>query len=359
MYESALFIRGQLRKTAGAGTLKLVNNYGAFFFDSITYELCGTEVETIEDPGRVSLIRGFLCYEKGDNSELNEAGWNFPDEPLQNDDGTFAIRIPLKHLLNVFNDYPKAMCGKQVIRLIRARNDSNCMIITAGTGEQNGATKGQITISDIELRVKHVHPNDEIKLNLLSMIKSDKPILIPFRKWEVHQLPVLRAGATQELWRIKTGAIVECPRYVICCFHSDRKDNPTKDPNYFENVDTSDIRVLLNGEYYPQERLRLNFDQNDYSEAHYNYCEFAKTYTGRRTGNTAVLDYGEYKSHFLFVIVCSKRDETYKFATVDVKLEIEARKGFPANTRVYCVIFHDNVIEYQPPSEIIRKLTNF
>lgn len=105
--------------------------------------------------------------------------------------------------------------------------------------------------------------------------------------------------------------------------------------------------------------MRLNFDQNDYSEAHYNYCEFAKTYTGRRTGNTAVLDYGEYKSRFLFVIDCSKRDETYKFATVDVKLEIEARKGFPANTRVYCVIVHDNVIEYHPLSEIIRKLTNF
>ncbi|KAJ8912227.1 hypothetical protein NQ315_009051 [Exocentrus adspersus] len=83
--------------------------------------------------------------------------------------------------------------------------------------------------------------------------------------------------------------------------------------------------------------MRLNFDNNDYNEAHFRYTEFQS----KRT---------------LFVKDCSRRDENERPSTVDVRLEIEAAQGFPENTRAYCIIIHDCIMEYLPLDNIENNL---
>lgn len=354
MHDAAIIVQGKLTKTAGAGTVGLINNAGAYLFDTISYELNGTEIDIVRDPGVVSTIRGFLCYEKLQSQELCIAGWNYPDSAIVNEDETFNLRIPLKHILNFFNDYRLAICGKQNLRLVRARNDFNAMIITAAEDELPGVTQASISISNIELRVRHITPNDVLKVELLQSIKADKPLLMPFRRWELHELPSLTQGSPKQIWNVKTSSVIECPRYVICCFHHNRKNMATRDPNNFDNLNVSNVRLLLNGEYYPQEQWNLNFRRNDYAEAHFNYSEFSSSYLNQK--KLPLLDYVDFAGKTLFVIDCSRRDETFKSSTVDIKIEIECRDGFPMNTRAYCVIIHDVVFEYRPLSEIIRKL---
>ncbi|CAG9762620.1 unnamed protein product [Ceutorhynchus assimilis] len=205
IHDAALSIRGKLKKTAGAGNVKFVNNAGAFFFDSITYLLNGIEMEHVKDPGITSLIRGYLCYTEEDSNHLNVAGWNYPDVPATYTDGAFFMRIPLYHLLGIFTDYKMAISGKHTIRLVRARNDANCMLITGAD------TKAELVIEKIDLKVKHIIPNDCLKIQLLQSVKTDRPILIPFRKWELHELPALNVGSTKEMWSVKTTTSVDCP----------------------------------------------------------------------------------------------------------------------------------------------------
>lgn len=355
MYESAVIIKGTLEKTNGAGTVQLVNNAGAFLFDSISYELSGVEMDSVREPGIVTSVRSFLCYEPNENREMGIAGWTYPNQPVLNADGSFYFRIPLKHLLNIFNDYQMAICGKQLIRFVRARNDNNAMKISAGVGEGVGTTKGKITIHSIELRVKHVYPNDVLKMELLESIKIDRPLLIAFRRWELSLLPSLTVGSTKEIWNVKTTSVVNYPRYVICCFQTDRKDNVLRDSGYFDNLNISDVRLLMNGEFFPQEQMRLDFNQNDYAEAHYNYSNFGISYMNRK--KSVVLDYEQFKSRSIFVIDCSRRDETFKNSTIDIKLEIESRIGFPASTTCYCIICHDAIMEYLPLSEVVKRVS--
>lgn len=354
MHDAALIVKGKCVKKSGNGSVSLINNAGAFLFDSLTYELNGTVVDQAKDPGILSTVRGFLCYEKFSGNEMGIAGWNFPAGATVNDDGSFNLWIPLNHLLNFFNEYPMAICGKQILRLVRSRNDDNAMIITPGENETEGITKGEITISSLELKVKHLYPNDIIKLDLLQSIRSDSPILMPFRRWELHELPTITPNAMKEVWNVKTGSAIDCPRFVICCFHENKKNNAFKDPNLFDNLNISNIRVLLNGEFYPQENQQLDFMKNDYAEAHYNYSEFTESYMNQK--KIALLDYSEFKNRALFVIDCSRREESLKSSTVDIKIEIESRSGFPANTRAYCIIVYDYVIEHHPLSETVRKL---
>ena len=56
----------------------------------------------------------------------------------------------------------------------------------------------------------------------------------------------------------------------------------------------------------------------------------------------------------LTVIDCSKQNESLKNASVDVKVELNAKDIFPTNTSVYCLILHDRVVEYNQISGDVR-----
>lgn len=348
MSEAAITIEGTLTKNAdGKGTIEFTNNAGAFLFDSISYELNGKEVDKVRDPGTVSLIKGYLCYEKGDSS-LSIGGWNYPKGQLVTYDpikSTFHLRIPLWHLLGFFHDYKRIVFGKQILRLIRARSDNNCFKVSADD------TIGELTITNIELKVKHVFLNDVVRLDLLTQINSDRPVLMPYRRWELHELPSLTSSTMKEIWSVKTCTNVESPRYVIVAFQTNRKEQKMKDVTYFDNIDISNIRLTLNSEYYPYEDMKLDFSSKKYHEAYHMYSQFAKLFA---SNNKPILDYADFNSRALFVIDCSKRNDSIKSSTLDVKLEIESRKTFPQNTKAYCIIIHDRVMEYLALSGVVR-----
>ncbi|XP_044751697.1 uncharacterized protein LOC123311693 [Coccinella septempunctata] len=355
MHDAAIIIKGKVQKTKGNGDVKLVQNAGAFLFDSIIYELCGMEIEKVRDPGIISTMRGYLIYEEDDSKLLETGGWNYPKTPTVNTDGSFIFRIPVYHLFNFFKDYQMAMCGKQTFRFFRAQNDHNAIKITSSDPKDH--TEAKITIDSMELKVKHIYPNDIIKMDLLNAIRSNKPILMPFRKWEIHELPSLPHGGNKEIWAVKTSTEIECPRFIICGFQTDKKNKSSEDITEFNHINITDIRALLNSDIIPQENLRLNFDKNEYAEAYQNYTQFAQSYGIFK--KSPLLTFSEFKEKPVFVLDCSRRDQTFKATTIDVKLEIESSKGFPNNTRVLCIIVHDCIIEFKPLTEEIKKITNF
>ncbi|XP_056644818.1 uncharacterized protein LOC130450462 [Diorhabda sublineata] len=356
MSEPLLCIKGSL-EIHGAGDVKLANNVGAFLFDSCTYSESAREMETVRDPGIVSAVRAMTCYNQEDSNHMAIAGWNCPKDPILNvSDKSFNLQIPLKHIFSIFNDYSMITCGRQIIRLVRARNDNDCLYIT----EKNvsgtlSTTTAKLNITSVELKVKHIFPNDDIKLNLMKSIQKYQPIVIPFRKWELHELPSITKGARHEVWAVKTSTSVERPRFVIVFFQTDKRNLSTADPTLFDNTDVQSIRLSLNGDYWPNERMQLDFAKTDYNEAYFNYTEFYPNYANS-TQKRPLLDYSSFKKRALFVIDCSKQEESMKASTVDVKLDIEANIGFPENTKVYCIIIHDCVMEYFPLTEIVKSL---
>ena len=59
-----------------------------------------------------------------------------------------------------------------------------------------------------------------------------------------------------------------------------------------------------------------------------------------------------------FVIIdCSRQNESVKSGTVDVRLDFEYKENVPANTTAYCLIIHDRVVQYNPLTNVVRKIT--
>ena len=350
--QAHIYIEGIFKEettTGKTGKCELSNNAGAFLFESVTYELNGKEIDKIRDPGLTSTVRALLCLNGQESKALECAGWNWPSgtvKPIISGSGHFNFLIPLRFLLNIFSDCNKVIMGKQKIKLVRARNDENAY--TNKTGDK----KANITIESIELKVRHVYPNDILKLTLLEDIASNKPIFIPFRSWEIHELPGLRK-TKKDVWSVKS--MSERARYVIVFFQKDRKDNPKSDITIFDNLDIVDVKLYLNSEVYPYESLNLNFDKKQFAEAYRMYTEFQLTYLSK-INSEPLLDFDAFSGRTLFVIDCSKQNEALKSSTVDVKLEFQSSENFPDDTRAYCIIVHDRVFEYLPLSGNVRTL---
>lgn len=355
--QAELYIEASFAEETAAGktgVCKLTNNVGAFLFESVSYELNGKEVEKIRDPGLVSTVKNMLCLNEQESASLNIAGWSWPSGVISTfvkkagteNDGDFNLLIPLNYLFGIFSDYKSVIMGRQKIKLVRSRNDENCYV------NASGDKKATIIISSIELRVKHIYLNDKIKLKLFDEISRNKPIFIPFRSWEIHELPALRK-TKKDIWTVKS--MSERARYVIVFFHKDRKDNPGKDCTYFDNLNILDVKLFLNSEIYPYESMNLNFTSRQFTELYRMYSDFQKSYLGK-IYSEPLLKFTDFASRALFVIDCSKQNEALKSSTTDVKLEFQSSDNFSDDTRAYCIIVHDRVLEYLPLSGNVRNL---
>ncbi|XP_030767153.1 uncharacterized protein LOC115890929 [Sitophilus oryzae] len=336
---------------APRGKCKLTNNVGAYLFESISYELNGKEIDKVRDPGLVTAMRGYLCYTSNEVTALEGAGWCNLEKKnsaiaTYHTDNSFTLRIPLSHLFSVFHDYRRVLTGKHKFRLIRARTDDNCY-------ESSGTSTATIEVQKIELKVKHVHPNDKYKLHLLEQMNTDKVIQIPFRQWEFHELPALRS-THKDVWSVKTASNLMRPRYVCIAFQTDRKDNSKASVSEFDHLNLRNIRLWLNSEIYPFENQNFDFKKKRYTEAFQIYCDFQKIFYGRNT-SFPLFNYDSFEKFPIFVIDSSKQEDI-KSSTVDVKLEFEASENFPLNTRCYCIIVHDKIFEYSALTTAVKEL---
>lgn len=86
------------------------------------------------------------------------------------------------------------------------------------------------------------------------------------------------------------------------------------------------------------------------------YANFRQSYYN--TGVDPLLDLVQFKEKAsLFVIDCSRQNDSLKTGPVDVRLEIECSEPIPENTTGYCLIINDRLFEYKPLSSIVRKLS--
>lgn len=295
----------------------------------------------MRDIGITSTLKGLLCFNASQDQAEEISGWKRSgDISILNSDNSFSLRIPLKFWFNLFDDYRMVIFGQHKIKLIRSRSDKNCYIA-------NETKTANINISNIELQVKHVVPNDIIKIEMLENINKGKPIKIGFRLWSLVELPSLRK-TKKEVWNIGTSTNAKRTRYGILAVQKNRKDNVKSDVTFFDNVNISDVKIYQNNECFPYEAQDYDFSKNRYSRAYKNYTNFQIDYMNRPT-TESTLTFAQFKDRALFVLDCSKQSEAIKSSMVDMKIEIISNStNFTEDMNAYCLTIHDAAFEYYP-----------
>lgn len=354
-FDSFIYIEGHL--SGNLTNTNLTNNAMAFLFDEVRYELCGQVVDSIKLPGISTTMKSLVSYNDVESKSLQVAGWSYntPTPEIQHTDKSFTACIPLKFLLGFAEDYRKVIINsRQELILIRSRRDANSFLashdVVGGTGIIDEGVS--VNITKIEWKVPHIHVNDELKLQLLSKINGNVPIIIPYRKWELFELPSLRPTKT-DIWPIKTSTNLEKPRYILVAFQTNRKDNKAVDSSVFDHVNLTNIRLHLNSSSFPYELWNLDISRNNYVMAYQSYIRFQKSYYGRE--DQPLMTYKQFKENPIFVIDCSRQSEHIKQSTVDIKLEFESAQNFTDSIVAYALILHDALVEYRPLTGELRK----
>lgn len=301
-------------------------------FQDLRYELNGGDTDKVRNLGITSTMKTLVSLDEGEIHGAEVSGWSSTGgqpETVQNKN--FSAHIPLKRLAGIFEDYKKIMlASKHELILIRSRTDVDCLIVDANKD-------AKIVMTKVEWHVPHVQVNDEIKLKLLNAVKKNQTIIVPFRTQELYELPTVRTNS-KEIWAVKTSTNVARPRYVIFGFQTARRNIKTADASKFDHCNLRNIKLFINSECYPYDDLNLNFNSNLYAKAYVMYSNFMRSYY-ERDNTHPTLGYSEFKNNPLFVIDCSKQNESVKLGSCNVRLEFEANADFPANTTAYSLSY--------------------
>lgn len=326
-----------------------VNNAACFLFDEIRYEINGFPVDSCKNVGITSTIKGYLSLQKKDMSRMRLASWNIASDTTANE-GYLNFCIPLSSILGFAEDHhPVVINAKHELILVRSRSDVNCY-----TGANNLAT---IAIDKIQWRIPHVTVADAEKLKLMQFINKKQPVHMFFRSWELYEYPALPT-TNNHVWSVKASAQLNTPRYIIVAFQTNRNNRIAADKSRFDHCNLSDLKVYLNSESYPYESLNVNYTNDQYAVLYDMYVRFQQTYYHDRPPfcTSPLLTYEEYKNQApLVVINCSHQNESLKKSIVDIRIEFQTRDNIAANTIAYCMIIHDNLISYNPYSNIVSR----
>ena len=268
--ESYLIIEGRLLKVdnnsyGNNDPVSITNNGIMHLFKRIQYELSGQEIENIMNVGQATTMLGLLKYpddfskSKGlnqlwykdttANAEANNLGWEIRRyQIIVNSDprGTFSFKIPLKHIFGFCGDYDKVVYGLKHNLTLTRNDDNDAIFRAANDAAGNAVTAAKIILSKISWFMPHVTPADKDKMELYKIIERKEKVPVGYRMIQCDSAAIPQA--TSFSWRLSVKSSPEVPRFIIVGFQTNKSGDQLTNPSLFNNVNVSNIYVMLNSE---------------------------------------------------------------------------------------------------------------
>ena len=371
--ESYLIIEGELKKNdnnryADDDPIALTNNGIMHLFKRIRYDLSGQEIENIVNVGQATTMLGLLKYpddfskSKGLNQLwykdttntavlADNTGFKVRHDYIITNSrprGSFSFRIPLKHIFGFCGDYDKVVYGLKH-NLTLTRNDDNEAIYRGANAAAGGAlAAGKVEFSKITWYMPHVTPADQDKMELYKIIQRKEKIPVGYRMIQCDNAAITQ-NMTSFSWRLSVKSSPEIPRFIIVGFQTGKGGNQEQNPSIFDNVNVSNIYVMLNSTKYPMADYNIVFVGQKFSRVYGDVAEFrAKFFNMDDLVSSPNITPSDYRTLYpLFLFDVSKQSEKIKYSSTDIHVKMHFSMGVPANTEAYAVIISDKLINFQ------------
>lgn len=336
----------------GADAATYVKYFIAHMFSEMRYEINGFEIDRCKSPAITSLLKTTVACKEEDYLMWNLFNLNDGHVIIA---GNLTMIVPLRFIFGFCDDFKKIVLNsKHELILVRHRSNLNMYTETAGQQQLDL----QFTVNKIVWKVPHIELSDEAKLSMLRTLSRNETLPMAFRSWDLYELPVV-PQTTRHTWAVKTTNKVNQPRYVIVAFQTNRNNQPGNvNASVFDNCNISNMKLYLNNERFPYDDLNLHFAHFNYHELYMMLTKIQQSYyngTGGTNPHAETLTFAELQNNTFFAFDCTRTNETIKPGMVDVRIEIESRTNIPANTSAFCLIIHDNLIQYSPFEGLVHR----
>ena len=211
------------------------------------------------------------------------------------------------------------------------RNDGNDAIFkNNGNGAAgNPSADCNIILSKISWFMPHVTPADKDKMELHKIIESKKTLPVGYRMIQCDSASIPQA--TSFSWRLSVKSSPEVPRFIIVGFQTNKSGNQVANPSTFDNVNVSNIYIMLNSIRYPNADYNISFLAQKFSRVYGDAAEFRSKFFNMdelvSNPNITPLDYKTLYPLFLFDV--SKQSEKLKYSTTDIQIKMILARMYP------------------------------
>src|SRR5436190_19907953 len=120
---------------------------------------------------------------------------------------------------------------------------------------------GKITIEEFYIRVPILEFKTIKKIKFFEEITIAKNIIFHFKQFQcIRQSGISGSTYNFDITNIYRNIIN--PKFIIVCFQANRDKNQKKDPSQFDSENVKNLRVKLNGHFYPDESMNLDISNN-------------------------------------------------------------------------------------------------
>lgn len=321
-------------------------NFIPFLFSEMRYEINGIEIDRCKTPGITSLLKNLISCQSKDIKPyllLNA------DSGRSLTAGTHHYILPLRFLFGFCDDFRKVILNsKHELILVRSRTNRNMFVSLSDAVTFN--------VTKLQWKVPHVTLSDGAKLTMLKTLSRNESLYIPFRSWDLYELPVVPT-TQRHSWSVKTTSQVNKPRYIVVAFQTNRNNNIVQEISYFDHCNITNMKLHLNNEKYPYDDMNVSFGSSNYKELFHAVQRIQETYYNNTSFlNPSAVTLDSFVLRPIFAFDCSKSDESIKSSMVDVRIEIESSANIPDSTTAHCLIIHDNLFEYSPFSSLVHRV---
>ena len=192
----------------------------------------------------------------------------------------------------------------------------------------------------------HVTPADKDKMELYKIIERKEKLPVGYRMIQSDTASIPQT--TSFSWRLSVKSSPEVPRIIIVGFQTDKSGNQETIPSIFNNVNVSNIYVMLNSIRYPTADYNISFLAQKFSRVYGDAAEFRSNFFNMNelisNPNINPSDYRTLYPLFLFDV--SKQSEKLKYSTTNIQIKMHFSANVPANTQAYAVTISDRLINF-------------
>lgn len=367
---SHLYIEGVLEPKTGRkyeatdhDKVGLVNNGIMYLFNRVEYKIGDKKIEGYYEPGRATTMKGLLTYPreytegmafhwKLDDAEKTVGNEGFKQRAayIHNGHGHFSVLIPLTHIFGFCENYEKVMYGLKHELLLYRRSPDDDAILKSDEkdGANDAVAKAVVKLTKVSWRMPRIYPSDEAKVKLYKDIESKKTLPIQFLHRQCESL-TLNSDQKHMDWKFSLPSGSERPRYIILGFQKDKYEDQNTNSGVFDHLQIENARVELNGDYYPNTDMNLDWKNNKFTLAYQTVVDYLQTVANKESCS---IRFQEYRPLYpLLVFDVSRQREKLKGGVSDIRIKANFDSNTNTKCRAYALVLSDREISLQCDGE--------
>ena len=310
---------------ANDANIRLVNYGMMALFSSIKLETSGGRTIEYIDHCHPNLLMYKLLtstddeYESGFVRNIDNRDSQLKGDHIAAERGHMYMMIKMRDLFGFINDLEKIIYGLG-FKLLLKRNNNDRALYRVNANPGAVANDGNIEIRDLSWCVPSIDPSNDNRIIVQKGLNKKNNVDFGYyeRKTFYKNVP----NATNFLFDLGMESGMERPQYIIVGFENNNVNEQTHDASTFDAMNVTECYCKIGSEFYPEDRMNINYDTNNYNEAFKEIVSFNKEYNGLPHNIKPYINHRTFKSNYR-IYVFDTRYQRYHIGPQPIQLNFK------------------------------------